>query len=188
VSGLGLFLRARDCDKALTLAGCDGYARWLGGEPEALPENPPSDTEAAALKAFVHSFEGARSAYLAPSLQPARAEELDDLHSRAIGAMRDRLRQVDPLADRRRGTRKRPPRAKGKRINERMLAKIQADRESLYWSSNVWKDHLSCAASTVKGSKTWKTVCLPAREEARRRRHGRRLRGPRKRERQQVEE
>jgi hypothetical protein len=78
--------------------------------------------------------------------------------------------------------------ARGKWINERMLAKIQKEPEALYWSANMWANHLNCAASTVKESITWKKVCLPAREEERNCRRGRRLRGPRKLGRAQLSE
>jgi hypothetical protein len=77
-------------------------------------------------------------------------------------------------------TKHRKKRVKGKRIDERMMAIIRDNEESIYWSSNEWAWHLKCAGSTVKESRTWKTVCNPARERERLAR-GRRLRGPKKR-------
>jgi hypothetical protein len=74
-----------------------------------------------------------------------------------------------------------PSGVKGKRIDERMLATIRDDSEAMYWSSNRWAGRLRCAASTVKESRTWKAVCMPARERERLAR-GKRLRGPRKRD------
>jgi hypothetical protein len=85
-------IRAHDCNKALTRAGCEDYARWLKGEPKELPENPSPEDEAAALKAFIDCFQGVRSSNLTPHLQPEQAKELDELRSHAICAMRDRLR------------------------------------------------------------------------------------------------
>jgi hypothetical protein len=56
---------------------------------------------------------------------------------------------------------------KGKRIQERMLAKIQEDGQAVYWSSNQWAESLQCSAGTVKGTQAWKKVCSPARERTR---------------------
>jgi hypothetical protein len=68
------------------------------------------------------------------------------------------------------------PAAKGKRIDERMLATIRDNQEAMYWSGNQWAEQLDCAKSTVVESRKWKTVCLPARERERLAR-GHRLRG-----------
>jgi len=48
---------------------------------------------------------------------------------------------------------------KGKLINERMMKKLQEDRENcLGWSARDWADHLGCSKSTVHGTKTWKMI------------------------------
>jgi hypothetical protein len=58
--------------------------------------------------------------------------------------------------------------AKGKRVDERMLAAIRDNSERMYWSGKQWADALDCAKSTVIESPTWKQTCAPARERARR--------------------
>jgi hypothetical protein len=69
---------------------------------------------------------------------------------------------------------------KGKRIDERMLAAIRDEAEAVYWSAKEWaEEHLHCAKSTIVESRTWKQICMPARERERLAR-GKRLRGPRK--------
>jgi hypothetical protein len=73
-----------------------------------------------------------------------------------------------------------PPRAKGKRINERMLATIQSHEEAVYWSARRWSKQLKCTHSTILDTPTWKKVCRPARERERLSR-GHRLRGPKRR-------
>jgi hypothetical protein len=94
--------RAFDCNKALTWEyEREDYARWLMGiarfsdsPPVAPPENPPPEHETDALKAILHFYERFRSSNLVPPLPPDQAKELDDLHSPAIRAMKDRLRQL----------------------------------------------------------------------------------------------
>jgi hypothetical protein len=56
---------------------------------------------------------------------------------------------------------------KGKRIDERMLSGIRDNSEAVYWSAQQWADNLVCQKSTVAETKTWKTICLPARETKR---------------------
>lgn len=174
--------------KLLWEAGCEQYARLLYDPAAEPPENPSPQLEAAAIKAFLTEFE---RPYVNPPpsahpLGPDQAKELGESRERAIRAMEDRLRKLIPDADSPKKKARQTNKAKGKRIDERMLAAIRDNKEALYWSSNAWKTHLDCAASTVKESRTWKTVCLPAREEERNRR-GHRLRGRRKREPQQSE-
>jgi hypothetical protein len=62
---------------------------------------------------------------------------------------------------------RRPGAAKGKRVDERMLAAIRDNQEAIYWSSSQWAENLKCSPSTVKESKTWKQTCSSARERAR---------------------
>jgi hypothetical protein len=50
------------------------------------------------------------------------------------------------------------PGRKGKGINEKMLAKLQADQECLGWSVRDWAEHLGCSISTVQGTKAWITI------------------------------
>jgi hypothetical protein len=64
---------------------------------------------------------------------------------------------------------------KGKRIDERMLAAIRDNPQSMYWSAATWKTNLHCSKSTVIESKTWQQTCRPARERERLAR-GKRLR------------
>jgi hypothetical protein len=48
---------------------------------------------------------------------------------------------------------------KGKQINERMLKKLQEDKENcLYLSVKDWADHLGCSKSTVHGTNTWEMI------------------------------
>jgi hypothetical protein len=68
-----------------------------------------------------------------------------------------------------------PANTKGKLIDPRMLAQLRDNTESRYWSSQQWADNLSCGKSTVIGTKTWQTICKPARERERLAR-GKRLR------------
>ena len=70
----------------------------------------------------------------------------------------------------------RPGGAKGKHIDERMLATIRDDPEAKYWSCRKWAyEVLHCSPSTVGGTRTWRLTCLPARE-AERLARGKRLR------------
>jgi hypothetical protein len=62
-------------------------------------------------------------------------------------------------ADRDQGTSK----VKGKDINARMLKEMAENPECLDWSSREWANRLSCAESTVRGSRTWRVVLPNAR-------------------------
>ncbi len=59
---------------------------------------------------------------------------------------------------------------KGKRINEKMLGRIQREPDSLYWSAQQWADALGCSKSTIAETQTWKTTirAAKARERAER--------------------
>jgi hypothetical protein len=59
---------------------------------------------------------------------------------------------------------------KGKRINERMLGRLQQDPASLYWSAQRWAQALGCSKSTIAGTQTWKETirAAKARERAER--------------------
>jgi hypothetical protein len=85
-----------------------------------------------------------------------QAQQAVDLFLRAVES-----REALPPAPTRRGG------AKGKRIDERMLATIRDDKEALYWTCREWADFLRCHHTTVAGTKTWKEVCLRAQEIAR---------------------
>lgn len=52
---------------------------------------------------------------------------------------------------------------KGKRINERILGKLQQYPDSLYWSAQQWADALGCSKSTIAETPTWKTTIRAAR-------------------------
>lgn len=52
------------------------------------------------------------------------------------------------------------PGKKGKRINERMLKKIQDDPDSVYWSAAKWSQALDCSKSTIAGTKAWKNCTI----------------------------
>jgi len=43
-------------------------------------------------------------------------------------------------------------------VNHRMLEHMQANPESMGWSSGDWARHLKCTTSTVCGTKAWKTL------------------------------
>jgi hypothetical protein len=53
--------------------------------------------------------------------------------------------------------------AKGKLVNERMLATIKKDPGSISWSAQEWADHLKCGKATVVESQTWKDTVRAAR-------------------------
>jgi hypothetical protein len=53
---------------------------------------------------------------------------------------------------------------KGKNINARMLATFANDKLSVDWSSTMWAQHLDCAESTVRGTKTWNEVLKVSRQ------------------------
>jgi hypothetical protein len=99
---------------------------------------------------------------------PTEAELLDTATQQPAG-------DSQPPAPEPRVAEKPAKQAKGKHIDERMLAALRDKPESLYWSANQWKDHLHCSKSTVIDSKTWKQTCKPARERERLAR-GKRLR------------
>jgi hypothetical protein len=52
-----------------------GYADWLYGKPEAVPENPTPEIETAALKAFLRGFDHAYSDPPRPILLPDQPKE-----------------------------------------------------------------------------------------------------------------
>lgn len=60
-----------------------------------------------------------------------------------------------------------PKKVKGRGINERMLAMIQSDPQSLYWSARKWAEALDCSESTIAGTPTWKKTCKAAKERQR---------------------
>jgi hypothetical protein len=76
---------------------------------------------------------------------------------RKLAALRADSGTETPLAAHR-------PSAKGKGIDEKMLAAIRDDERALYLSINQWADKLRCSKSTVAGTKTWKQLCRPKRE------------------------
>ena len=41
-------------------------------------------------------------------------------------------------------------------VNDRMVATLSKDRDAAGWSSRKWATHLSCSASTVCGTPTWR--------------------------------
>jgi hypothetical protein len=45
---------------------------------------------------------------------------------------------------------------KGKHINERMAAMLQADPQRVEWSASRWAEELDCSEGTIKGTRTWK--------------------------------
>jgi hypothetical protein len=47
---------------------------------------------------------------------------------------------------------------KGKMINERMLARLQKEPESMLWSARQWADALGCSKSTIAETTTWKNT------------------------------
>ena len=47
---------------------------------------------------------------------------------------------------------------KGKHINERILATLQKDPESVSWSIRDWRNHLRCAISTIQDTPAWETI------------------------------
>jgi hypothetical protein len=161
-----------------------GYYVWLTPEGvETLqPSNHTPELETAALNAVLDWLKPPTEILVHAT--PKESGELRVLRRRLHQAAQKQMRALVPVIGKQGA---RSAKAKGKRIDERMLATIRDDNEALYWSSNKWHEHLKCAPSTVKESRTWKKVCLPAREEERNRR-GRRLRGPRKRAQQQAEE
>lgn len=50
------------------------------------------------------------------------------------------------------------PNGKGKRVNEKMLAFLTKNPESLGWSAQDWADKFGCSKSTVHGTLAWKRV------------------------------
>ena len=52
---------------------------------------------------------------------------------------------------------------KGKHINERMLAMLQQNPDSVNWSSKRWSEALDCSKSTIAGTLTWKNIILAMR-------------------------
>ena len=46
-------------------------------------------------------------------------------------------------------------------VNERMIAKMASDLETVKgWTAQNWADHLDCGCTTVKDTKTWKSLSL----------------------------
>lgn len=48
--------------------------------------------------------------------------------------------------------------AKGKRINEQMVARMARDPDSVNWSIRKWADSMGCAISTIAGLPAWKAI------------------------------
>jgi hypothetical protein len=55
------------------------------------------------------------------------------------------------------------PGRKGKQINERMLAELQRNPDSLSWSARKWADVLECSPGTIGETPTWRKVISAAR-------------------------
>jgi hypothetical protein len=52
---------------------------------------------------------------------------------------------------------------KGKRINERMLSRLQSNPDALNWSAQTWAEALECSKSSVQETPAWKTTIRNAR-------------------------
>jgi hypothetical protein len=67
-------------------------------------------------------------------------------------------RPAPPANDTKQGGKGKGRGAKGKKINERMLGRIQSEPESAYWTAQRWAEALGCVKSTVVGTRTWKVT------------------------------
>ncbi|MFL5243319.1 MAG: hypothetical protein ACJ8FY_14535 [Gemmataceae bacterium] len=81
--------------KYLNAAGCPGYSDWLCGNPEAPPSDPTPEVETAALKAILREFDSVYDNPTMPILPPDKVNELGLLRSRAVRALKARLRQLE---------------------------------------------------------------------------------------------
>jgi hypothetical protein len=50
------------------------------------------------------------------------------------------------------------PETKGKRINERILATVQQNPDSVGWTIREWATHLGCSISTIQATRAWEMV------------------------------
>jgi hypothetical protein len=50
------------------------------------------------------------------------------------------------------------PETKGKRINERILATVQQNPDSVGWAIREWATHLGCSISTIQATRAWEMI------------------------------